>query len=76
MAPKSSNDNSAYKSKIKLDLEKLKNNQLTSGSAARPGARPPCRRPRPRAAYVYTYIFVSLSLSMYICMCIYIYIYK
>ena len=27
MAPKSSNDNSAYKSKIKLDLEKLKNNQ-------------------------------------------------
>ena len=28
MAPKSSNDNSAYKSKIKLDLEKLKNNQI------------------------------------------------
>ena len=28
MAPKSSNDNSAYQSKIKLDLEKLKNNQI------------------------------------------------
>ena len=28
MPPKSSNDNSAYKSKIKLDLEKLKNNQI------------------------------------------------
>ena len=28
MAPKSSNDNSSYKSKIKLDLEKLKNNQI------------------------------------------------
>ena len=27
MAPESSNDNSAYGSKIKLDLEKLKNNQ-------------------------------------------------
>ena len=28
MPPKSSNDNSAYKSKIKLDLEKLKNGQI------------------------------------------------
>ena len=28
MAPKSSNDNSAYKIKTKLDLEKLKNNQI------------------------------------------------
>ena len=28
MAPKSSNDSSAYKSNIKLDLEKLKNNQI------------------------------------------------
>ena len=28
MAPKYSNDNSAYKSQIKLDLEKLKNNQI------------------------------------------------
>ena len=28
MAPKSSNDNSAYKSNVKLDLEKLKNNQI------------------------------------------------
>ena len=28
MAPKSSNDNSAYKSHIKLDLEKLNNNQI------------------------------------------------
>ena len=28
MAPKSSNDNSAYKSKAKLDLEKLKNNHI------------------------------------------------
>ena len=28
MAPKSSNDNSAYKSQTKLDLEKLKNNQI------------------------------------------------
>ena len=27
MAPKSPNDNSAYKSNIKWDLEKLKNNQ-------------------------------------------------
>ena len=30
MPPKSSNDNSAYKSQIKLDLEKLKNNQIQS----------------------------------------------
>ena len=28
MAPKSSNDNSAHKSNIKLDLEKLKNGQV------------------------------------------------
>ena len=28
MAPKSSNDNSAYKSKLKLYLEKLKNNHI------------------------------------------------
>ena len=28
MPPKSSNDNSAYKSKITLDLEKLKNGQI------------------------------------------------
>ena len=28
MPPKSSNDNSAYKSKMKLDLEKLKNGQV------------------------------------------------
>ena len=28
MAPKSSNDNSAYKSQRKLDSEKLKNNQI------------------------------------------------
>ena len=28
MAPKSPNDNAAYKRKIKLDLEKLKNNQI------------------------------------------------
>ena len=28
MAPKSSNDNSAYKGNTKLDLEKLKNNQI------------------------------------------------
>ena len=28
MPPKSSNDKSVYKSKIKLDLEKLKNGQI------------------------------------------------
>ena len=28
MPPKSSNDNSAYKSKMELDLEKLKNHQI------------------------------------------------
>ena len=33
MAPKSSNDNSAYKSKLKLDLEKLKNNQIQNVKA-------------------------------------------
>ena len=33
MPPKSSNDKSAYKSKIKLDLEKLKNGETQAAKA-------------------------------------------